>query len=243
MAKPVFQGLCSPHEHPDCEVQSLSEEKDVSSAPKHYPPAGDHRVTREGGCCQPSLHGDICISAPQEGPEDGTLKGIGNNPMCNQVCEGFTVHKSESLKERYIKNAAVIPELRPRLEKALAERAASTSSLPRQEDEPLWIHGLSVEEYQQVFRSVVDPMFNTSSGDPRPYSLELGREIKQKLWEALNCPRLEEIVHEDGRVEIKESFTKPGCKRKHTQIDTTGEILDNDEAANQASSKIAKTEP
>nr|XP_015215368.1 PREDICTED: uncharacterized protein C22orf31 homolog [Lepisosteus oculatus] len=85
-------------------------------------------------------------------------------------------------------------------------------------DEPLLIHGLSVEEYRQVYHSVVEPMRMNSKGRPKPYSLELGRRIKQRLWEALHCPRLQEIVHPDGRVQFI-SVTTGGHKRYAPQIE------------------------
>ena len=77
----------------------------------------------------------------------------------------------------------------------------------RQRDEPVSIHGYSVEAYQDIYRSVVEPMLKTPSGRQRPYSLKLGRKIKQRLWEALNRPSLEETEHPDGRVRITESFS------------------------------------
>ncbi|XDV34240.1 hypothetical protein PO909_004418 [Leuciscus waleckii] len=103
------------------------------------------------------------------------------------------------LEGRYLKNAAVLPDIRP---------AASVSSVDvRQQDEPISIHGYSVEAYQDIYRSVVEPMLKTPSGQQRPYSLKLGLKIKQRLWEALNRPSLVETEHPDGRVRITESFS------------------------------------
>lgn len=36
------------------------------------------------------------------------------------------------------------------------------------------------------------------NGRPRPYSLELGRRIKKKLWERLNRPVVQTSTNEDG---------------------------------------------
>uniref|UniRef100_A0A4X2KVT2 Uncharacterized protein n=1 Tax=Vombatus ursinus TaxID=29139 RepID=A0A4X2KVT2_VOMUR len=51
--------------------------------------------------------------------------------------------------------------------------------------EALVIHGLSAERYTALYHSVVEPMLWNTSGTPRRYSLELGKVIKRKLWEAL----------------------------------------------------------
>ncbi|KAL7831366.1 hypothetical protein SRHO_G00308690 [Serrasalmus rhombeus] len=50
---------------------------------------------------------------------------------------------------------------------------------------PLLINGHTIEEYQTIYHSVVDSMVSTASGQPHPYSLELGLRIKQHLWEKL----------------------------------------------------------
>ncbi|XP_044541414.1 uncharacterized protein C22orf31 homolog [Gracilinanus agilis] len=49
----------------------------------------------------------------------------------------------------------------------------------------LIIHGLSAEQYTALYHSVVEPMLWNTSGTPKRYSLELGKVIKRKLWEAL----------------------------------------------------------
>ncbi|XP_031804695.1 uncharacterized protein C22orf31 homolog isoform X1 [Sarcophilus harrisii] len=51
--------------------------------------------------------------------------------------------------------------------------------------EALIIHGLSAEQYTALYHSVVEPMLWNTSGTPKRYSLELGKVIKRKLWEAL----------------------------------------------------------
>ncbi|KAG8521250.1 putative protein C22orf31 [Galemys pyrenaicus] len=47
------------------------------------------------------------------------------------------------------------------------------------------IHGLPTDGYQALYHSVVEPMLWNPSGTPKRYSLELGKTVKQKLWEAL----------------------------------------------------------
>ncbi|XP_058137568.1 uncharacterized protein C22orf31 homolog [Dasypus novemcinctus] len=68
------------------------------------------------------------------------------------------------------KRQALLPEARKRLQ--LSEDA-------------LTIHGLPTEGYRALYHAVVEPMLWNPSGTPKRYSLELGKAIKQKLWEAL----------------------------------------------------------
>ncbi|KAM6155727.1 LOW QUALITY PROTEIN: uncharacterized protein C22orf31 homolog [Rhynchocyon petersi] len=52
-------------------------------------------------------------------------------------------------------------------------------------EDTLTIHGLPTEGYQALYHAVVEPMLWNPSGTPKRYSLELGKAIKQRLWEAL----------------------------------------------------------
>ncbi|XP_049475749.1 uncharacterized protein C22orf31 homolog isoform X1 [Panthera uncia] len=110
------------------------------------------------------------------------------------------VNKSkESSKEKKV-------TVRQDLEKRYAEHVAATQALPRNigtaawkgralfpetrqrrqlSEDKLTIHGLSTEGYRALYHSVVEPMLWNPSGTPKRYSLELGKAIKQKLWEAL----------------------------------------------------------
>ncbi|CAJ1057946.1 uncharacterized protein LOC117812951 isoform X4 [Xyrichtys novacula] len=54
---------------------------------------------------------------------------------------------------------------------------------PPLDDGPLIIHHQSVEEYQQLYHAVVDDMLRYKNVCQHPFSLALGRHIKQKLWE------------------------------------------------------------
>nr|XP_019598684.1 PREDICTED: uncharacterized protein C22orf31 homolog isoform X3 [Rhinolophus sinicus] len=104
----------------------------------------------------------------------------------------------ESSKEKKV-------TVRQDLENRYAEHVAATQVLPRdigtaawkgrvllpearkrrQLSDTLTIHGLPTEGYRALYHSVVEPMLWNPSGTPKRYSLELGKAIKQKLWEAL----------------------------------------------------------
>ncbi|RXN07944.1 putative protein C22orf31-like protein [Labeo rohita] len=111
--------------------------------------------------------------------------------------------RPKGLEKRYVKNAAVIPDIQP------AVSSVDVCQAPLcQQEEPISIHGHSVQAYQDVYRSVAEPMIQTRCGRRRPYSLELGLKIKQRLWEKLNCPSLLETEQPAGRVLITERFSK-----------------------------------
>ncbi|XDV20117.1 hypothetical protein PO909_025494, partial [Leuciscus waleckii] len=107
----------------------------------------------------------------------------------NYSCTSVEVQRPNGLEERYLQNAAVLPDIHP---------AASVSSVDVcqldvcQQEEPVSIHGSSVQGYQDIYHSVVEPMRKTRSGRHLPHSLDLGLKIKQRLWETLNCPSLVE---------------------------------------------------
>ncbi|KAK1784473.1 hypothetical protein P4O66_000866 [Electrophorus voltai] len=94
-------------------------------------------------------------------------------------------------------------------------------------DEPLLIHGHREQEYQKIYNSVVEPMLRSSSGRAKPYSLELGRRIKQSLWEALHCPTLHEEVKPDGQFHVTESFSTPVFNSfvPHFEVDISEEPM------------------
>lgn len=111
-------------------------------------------------------------------------------------CISARAQRPTGLEERYLKNAAVLPDIHP---------AVSVSSVDVcQQEESVSIHGYSVQANQNISRSVAEPMMKTRSGRRRPYSLKLGLKIKQRLWETLNCPSLVETEHPDGRILIRE---------------------------------------
>lgn len=131
-------------------------------------------------------------------------------------CISAKAHRPNRLEERYLKNAAVLPDIRP---------AASVSSVDVcQQEEPISIHGCSVQSYQDIYRSV-EPMMETRCGRRRRYSLELGLKIKQRLWETLNCPSLLETEQPDGRVLVTESFTPSRRFAPRIHVDISEEPL------------------
>ena len=111
----------------------------------------------------------------------------------------------EPLEERYIKNAAVLPDFRQPTPAPIPTPHPRSNSGPLPQEEPLKIHGYSVEEYKRIYHSEVDPMMTTRSGHPRPYSLQMGRVIKQRLWDKFSCPSFLETEDADGRIWITES--------------------------------------
>ena len=126
----------------------------------------------------------------------------------------YSCISSPGLKEHHLKNAAVLPQIRP---------ASSVPSVDvGQQEEPLSIHGYSVQAYQDIYRSVVEPMIKS-----RPYSLQLGLEIKQRLWEALRCPVMEETVLADGRILVTERRcgSGPNSMAPRVHVDISGEPL------------------
>lgn len=99
-----------------------------------------------------------------------------------------------SLEERYLRNAAVLPVLR--------SAASVSSAVECPQEEPLSIHGRSVQDFQHIYFSV---MGSTKKRRASRYSLQQGLEIKQRLWEKLDRPALEETEQPDGLVIITES--------------------------------------
>ncbi|KAL0184033.1 hypothetical protein M9458_019729 [Cirrhinus mrigala] len=125
------------------------------------------------------------------------------------------------LEEHYLKNAAVLPDIRP------AASVPSGDERPvslYQQEEPISIHGCSVQGYQDIHQTV-EPMMKTRSGRQRPYSLELGLKIKQRLWEKLNCPSLLETEQPDGCILITENFTTSRSVAPRIHVDVSEEPL------------------
>ncbi|KAM9194416.1 uncharacterized protein C22orf31 homolog [Dugong dugon] len=121
-----------------------------------------------------------------------------DSPRC-KMPTGSIGESKESSKEKKV-------TVRQDLEERYAEHVATTQVLPwdsgtaawkdqalllearkRQQlsEDTLTIHGLPTEGYQALYHAVVEPMLWNPSGTPKRYSLELGKAIKQKLWEAL----------------------------------------------------------
>ncbi|RXN21228.1 putative protein si:rp71-45g20.11 isoform X1 [Labeo rohita] len=128
-------------------------------------------------------------------------------------CISAKARRPNGLARRHLKNAAVLPNIRTAASVSSAD--VYPSSLCQQE-EPVSIHGYSVQAYQGIYSSVVEPMMKTRSGRHRPYSLELGLKIKQRLWETLNCPELveTELMTESFSTTNRRSF----APRVHVDI-------------------------
>ncbi|XP_010602022.1 uncharacterized protein C22orf31 homolog isoform X2 [Fukomys damarensis] len=94
----------------------------------------------------------------------------------------------QDLEDRYARHVAATQEL-PRDSGATAWKgqALLPESQKRQQlsEETLTIHGLPTEGYRALYQAVVEPMLWNPSGTPKRYNLELGKAVKQKLWEAL----------------------------------------------------------
>ncbi|KAL1256699.1 hypothetical protein QQF64_012244 [Cirrhinus molitorella] len=132
-------------------------------------------------------------------------------------CTSVKARRPKGLEKRYLENAAVLPDISP----AASVSSAAPLCLP---EEPISIHGCSVQAYQNIYHSVAEPMRKTRSGRQRPYSLELGLKIKQRLWETLNCPSLLEMEQPDGRILITESFsTSSRSFAPHIYVDISEE--------------------
>nr|XP_025037985.1 uncharacterized protein LOC112544977 [Pelodiscus sinensis] len=89
--------------------------------------------------------------------------------------------------------------------------------------QPLQIHGLSLGEYQQLFRSLVEQELNPA--EPPSQGLERGRRIKEQLFYAVGCPRYRQLERPDGRVQVVEYVPSAGHRQvpPHYDIDTGDE--------------------
>nr|XP_020852397.1 uncharacterized protein C22orf31 homolog [Phascolarctos cinereus] len=97
----------------------------------------------------------------------------------------------------------------------------------------LVIHGLSAEQYTALYHSVVEPLLWNTSGTPKRYSLELGKVIKQRLWEAL-CSQATTPSPGAGPGSFLNNALLPGKR--------TGPELERDASEAPAASKWPKTE-
>lgn len=122
------------------------------------------------------------------------------------VREQSEAEPERSLDDRYIKNAAALPDLKkPHSDTALSTEDKNTSSLSTAQPGPL-IHGFTVPEYQQTYHSVVDPLLFSPSGQMTAYSLQLGCIIKEHLFAELAYPTLQISQMPNGKVEVMERF-------------------------------------
>uniref|UniRef100_I3LR87 Chromosome 14 C22orf31 homolog n=2 Tax=Sus scrofa TaxID=9823 RepID=I3LR87_PIG len=139
------------------------------------------------------------MKAVQRGRIRNPISSKGKRPVGHRRPSGDIHESKESSKE---KKVTVCQDLESRY----AEHVAATQGLPRDigtaswkgrallpetrkqqplSEDTLTIHGLPTEGYRALYHAVVEPMLWNPSGTPKRYSLELGKAIKQKLWEAL----------------------------------------------------------
>ncbi|XP_039338846.1 uncharacterized protein LOC120369505 isoform X2 [Mauremys reevesii] len=89
--------------------------------------------------------------------------------------------------------------------------------------QPLQIHGLSLGQYQQLFRSLVERELGPA--ETPGHGLEWGRRIKEQLFYAVGCPRYRQLVGPDGHVRVVEYAHRTGHRQAppHYDIDTGDE--------------------
>lgn len=119
-------------------------------------------------------------------------------------CEHSDADPQRPLHDRYIRNAAILPDLHS--DRALPTKKRTLSGVSTAQPAPLMIHGFTTPEYQQTYHAVVDPLLFSASGKPAAYSLELGRHIKEQLFEELAYPTLQILEQSSGKVEVTERF-------------------------------------
>ena len=86
----------------------------------------------------------------------------------------------------------------------------------------LFIYSCFSHTYLNDLISVPSSPHRYKNGQARPYSLELGRCIKQKLWERLDRPTFTSSVTEDGLVHVDVSYGL-GVLPPLYYVDTFGE--------------------
>ena len=123
------------------------------------------------------------------------------------VCQQSEAQPQKPLDNRYIRNAAVLPDLKlPHGNGEFAAEDGTSSSETTSQPGLLMIHGFTVQEYQLTYHSVVDPLLLSPCGKLADYSLELGRNIKDHLFEELAYPTLQISEQPNGKVEVMERF-------------------------------------
>lgn len=148
---------------------------------------------------------DSAVKATRRGGVRNSISSKSKQPVGQQPASprrrrpGGSTHESkESSKEKKV-------TVSQDLEHRYAEHVAATQARSRDIGTAAWkgqallpearkrqpfsdmltIHGLPTEGYRALYHAVVEPMLWNPSGTPKRYSLELGKAIKQKLWEAL----------------------------------------------------------
>ncbi|KAJ4937066.1 hypothetical protein JOQ06_001650, partial [Pogonophryne albipinna] len=155
---------------------------------------------------------------PQDNQTGRRVSARQRRPAVCRQCPCCRDDQVPHTKRRRPAASADLPQKRKQTSAALPPKPADlppvsnvassprTSTAPLHLEDPIRIHNRSVEEYQLIYHEVVDNMLRFPGGRLRPYSLGLGRRIKQKLWERLDRPMFTETVDEDGLVHVDVSY-------------------------------------
>ncbi|XP_059212743.1 uncharacterized protein LOC131991369 [Centropristis striata] len=163
---------------------------------------------RDCSCCSDNQHSEAPANPPQKRRRTSVAQP--STPPADTPASSNLV-----LKPRAPISPADLPLVSP-------VPSSPQPTAPPLPDEPLMICGLPVEEYQQLYHEVVDDMLRFKNGRQRPYTLALGRRIKQKLWERLDRPTFTETVDADGRVHVDTSYGV-GVHPPQYDVDTSEE--------------------
>ncbi|KAK1878853.1 putative protein C22orf31 [Dissostichus eleginoides] len=186
------------------------------------------RTTRQEGESLPARGG---LQSADSVPAAGTTRSLLEPDILSCFADLLQVPHT---KRRRPAASADLPQKRKQTSAALPPKPADlppasnvaprpqTSTAPLHLDNPIRIHNRSLEEYQLIYHEVVDNMLRFPNGRLRPYSLGLGRRIKQKLWERLDRPMFTETVDEDGLVHVDVSYGA-GVQPPLYNVDVSGE--------------------
>ncbi|XP_078516610.1 uncharacterized protein LOC144781573 [Lissotriton helveticus] len=142
---------------------------------------------------------------------------------CFLRLDGATVSREGGSQEMGLQSKQ-IPKAKKGGHKARPVPATKRQKRPRQEkaycEVAQQIHGLPLEDYRQLFCTLVEKALSPRSS-PRS-GLLLARRVKERLYHAVGCPQYWEVVHPGGQVEVIEGFgqTKSGLAPPHFHIDT-----------------------
>lgn len=168
------------------------------------------------------------IRCPKKYGETITNRKYMLAPRCSAGtdCEQRVVDPHRPPHDRYIRNAAVLPDLHSDRPERAAKPRGSARCVPSAQPppQPLMIHGFTAPEYRQTYHAVVDPLLLSAGGRALAYSLELGRLIKEHLFEELAYPTLQISEESSGKVEVTERF----CVLRPTpviHVDSRGEPM------------------
>lgn len=145
------------------------------------------------------------IRCPKKYGETITKRSYMLAPSCEADCEQNGVDPHRPPRDRYVRNAAILPDLHSDGVPA-ARRRPSAPCVSAAQPQPLMIHGFTTPEYRRTYHAVVDPLLLSAAGRRVAYSLELGRLIKEHLFEELAYPTLQVSEEASGRVEVTERF-------------------------------------